>query len=109
MQLLIHWRIFCVRSRCVTGWRRAPICARGREPLQKLSFQNKLKRNPDPKAALDTTWISDKYAYPLQIANIALTSIEMLDTPINLFQKNVFELKTGDDVVLKIRRTGLTL
>lgn len=83
----------------------ADLCA-GTGTIAKAVIQNKLKRNPDPKAALDTTWISDKYAYPLQIANIALTSIEMLDTPINLFQKNVFELKTGDDVVLKSPTDG---
>ena len=48
-----------------------------------------------------TTWMSDKYAYPLQIANIAVTNIEALNIPLNMFQADVFEVNTGDTIQIK--------
>lgn len=83
----------------------ADLCG-GTGTIAKALIQNKKKRNLTPQEAIDSVWLADKDAYPLQIANIALTSIEMLDTPINLFQKNMFELQTGDCVKLKSPEDG---
>lgn len=47
------------------------------------------------KQAYESTWASDKYSFPLQIANLGLTGAEAIDIPCLLFQNNVFELYVG--------------
>ena len=39
--------------------------------------------------------------YPLQIANIALASIDAVNIPINSFKSDIFEIKTGDKIILR--------
>ena len=48
--------------------------------------------------AVDTTWASDKYKTPLQVANLSLVSYDTINKANRLFQKNVFDLKVGDSV-----------
>lgn len=48
--------------------------------------------------AIATTWASDKYQVPLQIANISLTSSDSINEANRIFQKNVLSLKLGDMV-----------
>lgn len=50
--------------------------------------------------AVETTWASDKYQMPLQIANISMTSYDTINMACRLFKKNVFELKPGDKIEL---------
>ncbi|MEG0546326.1 MAG: N-6 DNA methylase [Oscillospiraceae bacterium] len=45
--------------------------------------------------AISTTWASDKYSYPLQVASIGLTSPETINEPNQIFQINAMSLKEG--------------
>ena len=62
---------------------------------------NKFKRINNANTSFSTTWMSDKYAYPLQIANIAVTDIHALNIPINMFQTDVFDVQIGDKIEIK--------
>jgi len=48
--------------------------------------------------AIGTTWASDKYRTPLQVANLNLVSYDTINKANRLFQKNIFELKVGEHV-----------
>ena len=63
----------------------------------------------DAAAAYGTTWISDKDSYPLQISNIGLTDIRAINIPIRLFRKNVFDLRTGEEILIKNPMDGSDL
>jgi len=78
----------------------ADFCS-GTGTIAKAILDNKKLMNCNINDRLKTTWISDKYAYPLQISNISLTSIEAINIPINLFKKNVFELRNKDEIIIK--------
>lgn len=45
--------------------------------------------------------MSDKYAYPLQIANISITDIQAINIPLNMFQSDVFSVNVGDEIKIK--------
>lgn len=78
----------------------ADICS-GTGTIAKAIITNKNRRIHDIERALGTTWVSDKYAYPLQVSNIALTNFESINIPVNLFQADVFELSPGKHIVIK--------
>lgn len=86
----------------VKDWTKAcaDLCA-GTGTIAKAIIDNKAKRTNNPEEALNTTWISDKYAYPLQIANISVTNIHAFNVPINMFQSDVFNVNTGMLVNIK--------
>lgn len=86
----------------VSDWNRAcaDLCA-GTGTIAKAIIQNKIKRLRDPQKAFMTTWMADKYAYPLQIANIAVTSIHALNIPLNMFQADVFTVYPEDKICVK--------
>ena len=46
--------------------------------------------------AVATTWASDKYQVPLQIANISLTASDSINEANRIFQKNALSLVLGD-------------
>ena len=78
----------------------ADLCA-GTGTIAKALIDNKSSRLNNPEEALNTTWISDKYAYPLQIANISVTNIHAFNVPINMFQSDVFAVSSGMGVNIK--------
>lgn len=80
----------------------ADLCA-GTGTIAKAIIDNKAKRIHRADKAFMTTWVSDKYAYPLQIANIAVTDIHALNIPINVFTMDIFEVETGDKIKIKIQ------
>ena len=86
----------------VKDWTKAcaDLCA-GTGTIAKAIIDNKTVRIRNSVEALNTTWISDKYAYPLQIANIAVTNIHAFNVPINMFQADVFNVDTGMIVNIK--------
>lgn len=49
-------------------------------------------------AAIETTWASDKFKMPLQIANISMASHDTINLANKLFQQNVFSLNCGDTI-----------
>lgn len=78
----------------------ADLCA-GTGTIAKALIHNKAERLQDAKDAFRTTWISDKYAYSLQIANMAVTNIEALNLPLNLFRSDVFAINRGEKIIIK--------
>ncbi len=78
----------------------ADLCA-GTGTIARAVIKNKMQRLRDSEVAFTTTWISDKYAYPLQIANIAVTNMEALNIPLNIFQSDVFDVRSGDKIEIK--------
>lgn len=86
----------------------ADFCS-GTGTIAKALIDNKMKRLKSAEATFQTTWIADKYAYPLQISNIALTSMNSLHIPIQMFQQDIFEVQVGKEVEIKNPRDGLNI
>lgn len=86
----------------VQDWNKncADLCA-GTGTIAKALISNKFKRLNNTEKAFLTTWMSDKYAYPLQIANIAITDIHALNIPLNMFQSDVFDVQSGNRIEVK--------
>lgn len=78
----------------------ADLCA-GTGTIARAIIKNKTERLHNSEVAFTTTWIADKYAYPLQIANIAVTNMEALNIPLNIFQSDVFAVKSKDKIEIK--------
>lgn len=78
----------------------ADLCA-GTGTIARAIIKNKTERLHNSEVAFTTTWIADKYAYPLQIANIAVTNMEALNIPLNIFQSDVFAIKSEDKIEIK--------
>ncbi len=71
-----------------------PCCGTGTIPHEIIDLKKSFT-SISTENAVNTTWASDKYKMPLQIANISMTSADTINVPNRLFQKNVFSLKTG--------------
>lgn len=56
--------------------------------------------------AHDHVWCSDKYNYPLQIANLAITSPKSINKKNIVFQSDVFDLVVGDLISIVNPMTG---
>lgn len=86
----------------VDDWNKdcADLCA-GTGTIIKAIIKNKAKRFAMTEKAFGSTWISDKYAYPLQIANISITDIQAINIPLNMFQRDVFSVNVGDEIKIK--------
>ena len=86
----------------VDDWNKdcADLCA-GTGTIAKAIIKNKVKRLATAEQAFTSTWMSDKFAYPLQIANISITDIQAINIPLNMFQNDVFSINTGDEVEIK--------
>ncbi|WP_277293444.1 hypothetical protein [Veillonella montpellierensis] len=56
--------------------------------------------------AHDHVWSSDKYNYPLQIANLAMTSPKSINKKNIVFQSDVFDLNIGNSINIVNPMTG---
>lgn len=56
--------------------------------------------------AHDHVWSSDKYNYPLQIANLAMTSPKSINKKNIVFQSDIFDLNIGDSINIVNPMTG---
>jgi hypothetical protein len=86
----------------------ADLCA-GTGTIAKAIMCNKIARLGDVKTAIRTTWLSDKYAYPLQIASLAITDIHAINVPIPMFQADIFSVHIGDKIEIKSPTDGSTI
>ena len=66
-----------------------PCCGTGSIPKEALIYK---KERIGIDKAITTTWAADKYTYPLQVANISLTSPESINIPNRVFQQNALSL-----------------
>lgn len=75
-----------------------PCCGTGTIPHEIIEAK---KGAIGATRAINTTWASDKYQLPLQIANLSMTAIDTINLANHLFQKNALEISVGDiiDVV----------
>lgn len=59
------------------------------------------------KSAFETTWASDKYEYPLQIANISLADPDAINLPARLFKHNALYYASNEKISFVNPKTGL--
>lgn len=72
-----------------------PCCGTGSIPKETLNYKKSRISND---LAVNTVWASDKYKYPLQVANISLTSPETINIPNKVFQQNALSLSERKNV-----------
>lgn len=78
-----------------TSYNIDPCCGTGTIPHEIIN----LKRGRiGISKAVKTTWASDKYRMPLQIANISMTSYDTINKPNRLFQSDALNLHVGDEI-----------
>lgn len=75
-----------------------PCCGTG--SITKAVLKEKKNRLKNLGSATQTSWASDKYDFPLQIASISLTDIDSINLPSYVFKSNVFSLHVGDVINL---------
>lgn len=80
-------------------------CCCGTGTIPKAAMDIKREKF-NSESAIKTVWASDKYDYPLQVANISMASADTINLPNHLFKKNALRLKTGDDIELTDPATG---
>ncbi len=73
-----------------------PCCGTGSIP--KAILNNKRDNLGNIENAVNSTWAEDKFSLPLQLATISMTNVEAINLPNKIFQKNVFELREGDEI-----------
>ena len=78
-------------------------CGTGTIPHYIINFK---KDRMGASKAMATTWASDKFKLPLQIANLAMTSYDTINIPCRLFQHDILTLHPGDEVEIVNPQTG---
>ena len=86
-------------------------CCCGTGTIGKALWERKMKlTEPVMDDAADrayrTTWLSDIHDFPLQVATLALSPREHVDSPLLVFQKNAFEIEPGSMVEFIDPSTG---
>ena len=94
-QITIH----DVTGNCFDG-----CCGTGIIPSFIIKYKN--RRRIGVEKAMATTWASDKFTLPLQIANLSMTSYDTINIPCRLFQKDILTLTPGDVVEIVNPQTG---
>lgn len=70
-------------------------CGTGSIPKVAISFK---KERLGARRAVESVWACDKYKYPLQVANISMTSADTINIPSRLFQHNALTLRVGETI-----------
>lgn len=81
-----------------------PCCGTGSIPHAVIALKKNNTNNIE--RSVETTWASDKYSFPLQIANISLTGADTINIPSRVFQHNVFSLSEGEEISVVNPTTG---
>ena len=97
--ILSRMTIHDVHGECFDG-----CCGTGTIPSFIINF--KKGRSIGAPKAMATTWASDKFKLPLQIANLAMTNYDTINMPCRLFQKDILTLSPGDEVEIVNPKTG---
>ncbi len=97
--ILSRMTIHDVYGECFDG-----CCGTGTIPSFIINF--KKDRRIGAAQAMATTWASDKFKFPLQIANLAMTNYDTINMPCRLFQKDILTLNPGDEVEIVNPQTG---
>lgn len=97
--ILARMTIHDATGECFDG-----CCGTGTIPSYIINY--KKSKHIGAEQAIVTTWASDKYKLPLQIANLAMTNYDSINIPCRLFQRNILALNPGDKVGIVNPRTG---
>lgn len=75
-------------------------CCCGTGTIPRAAIEEKIDRGVPVKQAVETVWASDKYNFPLQIANIGLLRADSVRIANRLFQHDAMDIRTGQEIVL---------
>lgn len=75
-----------------------PFCGTG--TIVKSILEVKSDYNIDGQSAVKTTWACDKFAFPIQIATLAIATPEIMHEPLKIFTHDAFTLEQGEKIVL---------
>ena len=98
--ILSRMTIHNVTGDCFDG-----CCGTGTIPSFIIGYKKSIQIGSEN--SMDTTWASDKFKLPLQIANLAMTSYDTINMPCRLFQKDILTLHSGDEVEIVNPQTGV--
>lgn len=70
-----------------------PCCGTGSIPQAVMKYKKNLY---DVQSAIISTWASDKFTFPLQIANMSLISSDSINIPSRTFNHNALNLRSGE-------------
>ena len=73
-----------------------PCCGTGTIP--KAAYELKVAKGVSRKKALASVWASDKFQYPLQLCTLALADPMAMGEIVQVFKRDVFELKIEEDL-----------
>lgn len=73
-------------------------CCCGSGTIPKLALECKSEARLDRKKSLTTVWASDKFLFPLQIANISMTHVDAVNMACRIFQHDALLLRVGTKV-----------
>lgn len=97
--ILSRMTIHDVTGECFDG-----CCGTGTIPSFIINYKN--GKHIGAEQTMATTWASDKFQLPLQIANLAMTKYDSINMPCRLFQKDILTLQPGDEVEIVNPKTG---
>ena len=98
--ILARMTIHDITGECFDG-----CCGTGTIPNFIIDY--KKGKRIGAQLAMATTWASDKFQLPLQIANLAMTSYDTINMPCRLFQRDILSLHPGDEVEIMNPQTGI--
>ena len=97
--ILSRMTIHDATGQCFDG-----CCGTGTIPNFIINY--KKSKHISAEQAMATTWASDKFKLPLQIANLAMTNYDSINIPCRLFQRDILLLLPGDEVEIVNPKTG---
>ena len=97
-KLLSCMTIHNMNAECFDG-----CCGTGTIPNFIINYK---KTRIGASRAMATTWASDKFQLPLQIANLAMMSYDTINTPCRIFQKDILKLNPGEIIEIVNPQTG---
>ena len=84
-----------------------PCCGTG--TFVRAAVNYKMERGLSADEAYKTVFASDRQAFPLQISGLSMLSSDTVNIPEIIFQKNVFDIRTGDKIDIVNPENGDTL
>lgn len=84
-------------------------CCCGTGTIARAAIDNKVARESSMENAYASVWASDKYHYPLQMANICISRPDAINIPARLFQCDAMKLRSGQTVSVTNPSNGSTI
>ncbi|MCL2591784.1 MAG: SAM-dependent methyltransferase [Defluviitaleaceae bacterium] len=83
-----------------------PCCGTGTIAIAVKDYK---KTRLSASEAISTVWAEDRDAFATQIAQLGMSDIEGINIPVRIFQKSVFDLRSGEVVSLVDPSSGETI